>query len=93
MQPDSIDKTAFRTHGGHYEYLVMSFRLTNAPATFQAVMNDIFRPFLRKYVVVFFDDILIYSPSWSKQMEDLTVVLHVLLENQFVVNRKKCLFG
>ncbi|KAL4565288.1 hypothetical protein LXL04_029376 [Taraxacum kok-saghyz] len=93
MHPDNIEKTAFRTHDGHFEYLVMPFGLTNAPATFQAVMNDVFRPWLRKTIVVFFDDILIYSPTWTQHLEDLAVALDVLQQHQFVVNQKKCSFG
>lgn len=93
VHPEDIHKMAFQTHNSHYEYLVMPFGLCNAPSTFQATMNSIFKPILRKFVLVFFDDILIYSCSWEMHLEHVQVVLQILQNHQFFFKRSKCSFG
>jgi hypothetical protein len=82
MHPQDISKTAFSTHQCHFEYVVMPFRLINVPATFQTLMNQLLHKYLRKFVLVFFDDILIYSKSEKEHQEHLQLVLQLLKQNQ-----------
>lgn len=93
VQLDDIHKTAFCTHSEHYEYLVMPFGLCNAPSNFQAAMNAIFCPYLCHFILVFFDDILIYSPNWDQHLYHIQKTFEVLATHHFVVKPSKCVFG
>jgi hypothetical protein len=88
-----VHKMAFHTHDGLYEFLVMSFGLCNAPATLQALMNDVLRPYIRQFVLVFFDDILIYNTSWVDHLRHLRAVLDTLRQHRLFVKKSKCSFG
>jgi hypothetical protein len=75
MFDDDINKMTFYTHEGMFEFLVMPFGLTNASTTFQSLMNAVLRPLLHRFVLVFFDDILIYSRSWTEHLLHVCLVL------------------
>ena len=93
IKESDIPKTAINTPFGHFQFRVMGFGLTNAPATFQTMMNDILRPYLRKFVVVFLDYILIFSKSWEEHLEHVRTVLEILKANQLYCKPSKCKFG
>ena len=92
IRPEDIPKTAFSTRYGLFEYLVMSFGLTNAPAHFMYLMNSVFMPELDKFVVVFIDDILVYSQNEEEHAEHLRIVLTRLRDNQLYAKFSKCEF-
>ncbi|KAI3776586.1 hypothetical protein L1987_46372 [Smallanthus sonchifolius] len=92
VQEEDIPKTAFRTRYGHYEFMVMPFGLTNAPAVFMGLMNRVCKPYLDKLVIVFIDDILIYSKTKADHEQHLRLVLDLLRKEQLYAKFSKCEF-
>ncbi|KAA3473615.1 DNA/RNA polymerases superfamily protein [Gossypium australe] len=92
VKESDVPKIAFRTRYDHYEFLVMPFGLTNAPVVFMDLMNRIFRPYLDRFVVVFIDDILVYSQDESEHADHLRIVLQTLREKQLYAKFNKCEF-
>jgi hypothetical protein len=93
MNPTDKPKIAFSTHQGHFEYVVMPFGLTNALATFQTLMNQVLHKYLRQFVLVFFDDILVYSKSEAEHCRHLAKVVHILRQNKLFAKKSKCVFA
>ena len=92
VKEGDVPKTAFRTRYGHYEFLVMPFGLTNAPAAFMDLMNRVFQPYMDQFVVVFIDDILVYSKDAQEHERHLRIVLETLREKKLYAKLSKCDF-
>ena len=93
IQDSDVSKTAINTPFGHFQFRVMGFGLTNAPATFQSLMNSILQPHLREFAVVFSDDILVFSKTWEDHQHHLQTVLETLRNSELYCKQSKCEFG
>ena len=93
MHPDDIYKTAFRSRYGLYEFTVMPFGLTSAPATFQTLMNEVLRPYIDKFVLVYLDDVMVYSATESEHLEHVNLVLQALTNARLHLKPSKCHFA
>lgn len=91
IHEEDIYKMTFHTYSGHFEYLVMPFSMP--PSTFQSCINQIVKPFLRKFVIVFFEDIIVYTKEWKEHLEHLKTVMQLLMENSLFIKPPKCSFG
>ena len=92
LHKDSIPKTAFRTRYGLFEFTVLPFGLTNAPSTFMSLMNDVFHECLDKFVIIYLDDILIFSPTFEEHLHHLKTVLELLRRHKLYGKQSKCAF-
>jgi hypothetical protein len=93
MKEKYIPKTAFQTHEGHYGFLVIPFGLCDSPSTFQSLMNHVFHPFLIHFFLVFYNDILVYSKTWTTYITHVDQFLHLLSQHQLFLKQSKCSFG
>jgi hypothetical protein len=93
MHPADEHKTTFKTHHGHFQFRVMLFGLTNAPTIFQCLMNSVFAAYMRKFMLVFIDDILIYRQPLKEHVKHIRLVFQVLQEHKLFIKFKKCAFA
>ena len=93
IDPTDVWKTAFKSKEGLFEWLVMPFELTNSLATFMRMMNDVLRPFINSFLVVYLDDILVFSKTWEEHLQHVEQVLSTLQDHGLYANKEKCYFG